>query len=116
MPAAVLPQNQLRLRNPDRMRIDDLVSGLLLQVTILMDARFVRERILSHDSLVRLRPKSDGLRQKLAGRVNMLGNNLGLERQLVAARLERYHNLFERCISRPLPDAVDGALDLARAR
>ena len=40
---------------------------------------------------------------------------LGLERQPVAARLERHHDFFERSVARALADAVDGALDLPRA-
>ena len=54
-------------------------------------------------------------RQQLAGGVNVLGDDLGLKRQPVAARLERHHDLFERRVARAFADAVDGALDLPRA-
>src|SRR5271157_2995061 len=45
VPAAVFAQHQPAFRHAHRARIEDLVSGLLLQVAILVDAGFVRERV-----------------------------------------------------------------------
>ena len=48
-----------------------------------MNARFVGEGILADDGFVGLRSERDGLREKLAGGINVLGDDLGFVRQLV---------------------------------
>ena len=45
----------------------------------------------------------------------MLRHDARLERQLVAAGIQRHDDFFQRGISRTFADAVDGALDLTRA-
>ena len=59
VPAAVLAEHQLAFGHADRLRIHDLVGGAFLQVAVLMDAGLVRERVLAHDRLIRLRPEGD---------------------------------------------------------
>ena len=68
------------------------------------------------DRLVRLHADADDLRQQLAGRDTARSVLMPVvERQPIAARLQHHHDLFERAVARALADAVDGALDLARA-
>ena len=66
--AAVLAQHQLAFPGtPTAVRVDDLVGGPLFQIAILVDAGFVRERVLADDGLVGLRAESDDRGQHLAG-------------------------------------------------
>ena len=82
--AAVLAQNQFAFGNAHRVRIHDLVGGAFLEVAVLVDAGLVRERIGADDGLVRLRAEGDHLRQQLAGRIEVLGDDAGVVGQPVA--------------------------------
>jgi len=55
VPPAMLAENQLAFRHTDAVRVYDLVSGPLLQEAVLMDAGFMRERVLANDGFVGLR-------------------------------------------------------------
>ena len=79
VPAAVLAEHQLAFGHADRLRIDDLVGGAFLEVAVLVDAGLVRERVRAHNRLVRLRPEGDDARQQLAGRIQMLGVDAGVD-------------------------------------
>src|SRR5271157_1347451 len=59
VPAAVFAQHQPAFGHAHRARVDDLVSGLLLEVAVLVDAGLVRQRVAAHDGLVGLRAKRD---------------------------------------------------------
>src|SRR5260370_16420873 len=85
MPAAVLPEHELAFGNSDHVRVDYLVGGALLQEAVLVDARFMREGVLAHQRFVGLRPEGNGLRQKLAGGVDLLRHDLGFKRQAAVA-------------------------------
>src|SRR5262249_47489702 len=50
--AAVLAQNQMAARQPDILGPENLVSGMVLEHPVLMDARFMSERILANDRFV----------------------------------------------------------------
>src|SRR5262249_23836083 len=91
MPAAMLAQYELAFGHADRLRIDDLVGGFLLEVSVLMDTGFVRERVAADDGLIGLRSKGDDGAEHLAGGIEVLGMDAGLERELVVASLERHH-------------------------
>jgi len=80
-----------------------------------MDAGFVCESVLADNRFVRLGSERDQRRQQLAARIEMLGHDASFERKLIAARVERHHDFFQRCISGSLADPVDGAFDLARS-
>ncbi len=71
MPSAVLTEYQLALGHADRLRADDLVGGLFFQVAVLVNARFMRKRILAHNCLIRLRPKRDAAGQQLARAIQL---------------------------------------------
>ena len=49
---AVFSEDQFALGDPDALGVDDFVSALVLEVAILMDARFVGEGIGTDDGFV----------------------------------------------------------------
>ena len=51
----------------------------------------------------------------LEARISMRRVDVGVVGQHVAARLDRHHDLFQRGVAGALAEAVDRALDLARA-
>src|SRR5439155_19314857 len=67
MPAAVFSQHQLAFRHSNGLGVDDFVGRFLLEISVLMDAGFMREGVAAYDGLVWLRPKSDDRAQELAG-------------------------------------------------
>src|SRR5215472_9692640 len=81
-----------------------------------MNAGFVREGVLPHQSLVWLGAEGDDRGQQLAARINFFGDDTSLEGIFVAPGFERHYDLFESRVARTLADAVDGAFDLTRAR
>src|SRR5580700_10584569 len=101
MPAAVLAQYQTALRNPDGLRFHDLVRSPFLQITVLMDTRFMRECIAPHDRFIRLRTEADNRAQHLAGGEKMLRVDTGSKGIPVVARLHHHYDLFERAVPRP---------------
>ena len=94
--------------------IHNLVSRYILQHAILMDTAGVCEGILAHDGLVGLHRHVHQRADHTAGGVNLLRIDVCLDTQ-VRMRLEYHCNLFERGVSCPLADAVDGHLHLARS-
>src|SRR5579884_2941036 len=115
MPAAVLSEHQPAFRHAHALRVDDLVSGLLLQIPVLMDAGLVRKGVLADDGLVRLGPEGDDLRKSLTSGIQLLGDDAGLEGIPVRPGLHDHDHFFQRGVPRALTDAVDGTLDLPRA-
>src|SRR5579863_2395237 len=67
VPPAVLAQHELAFRHAHTPRIDNLVGGFVLQVSVLMNARLVREGVPADDGFVRLRAKRDDRAEQLAG-------------------------------------------------
>ena len=113
--AGVLAHDQRGLFHADVFRRHDLVGLRILEHAVLMDAALMRERIPSDDRLVVLHRERRCRRHQLRGARQHRGVDLGVERQHVVAHLHRHHDFFKRGIARPFADAVDGALDLARA-
>ena len=71
VPAAVLAQHQLGLRQADVLGIHDLVGGALLEHAVLVDAGFVGEGVLADDGLVALHLNAGDVRDEPAGRVQL---------------------------------------------
>src|SRR5580704_2174091 len=80
-----------------------------------MDAGFVREGIPPDYRLVRLRAETDDRTQDLARREQMLGIDARFVGIAVVAGLHHHHDLFERAVTRPFANTVDGAFDLPRS-
>src|SRR6266498_5221676 len=80
------------------------------------NAGLVGKGVLAHDRLVGLHVDARDMREELRGPVDLLAADLGVDLEEVATGLQRHHDLLEGRITCPLPDAVDGALDLPGAR
>ena len=76
----------------------------------------MRERVAAHDRLVGLGPDPGGRGEELARPGELLGSDAGRHAERLATHAQRHHELLERGVARALADAVDGDLDLARAR
>jgi hypothetical protein len=112
----MLAEHQSCARGADRFRPHDFVSKLVLQHPVLMNPGFVCKRICADDGLVGRHGDPDNRRQRVAGRHEGGRMNPGAMRQRIAPHFDGHHNLFERRVAGTLADAVDRALDLARAR
>src|SRR5881392_32195 len=72
MPPAVLTEHQFAFRHAHRAGVDNFVGAFVLEISILVYARLVRERVAPHNRFVRLRAESDERAEQLAGRIEML--------------------------------------------
>ena len=115
MAAAVFAQHQRGARQAHVLRTHDFVGRVMLEHAVLVDARFVREGVLADDRLVARNRHADDVRQHARGRIEARGVDAGVEIEERIARLQRHDDFFERAVAGALADAVDGALDLARA-
>src|SRR5215471_3131077 len=113
--SGVLAKHELAFGYAHAARVDDFVGGFFLEIAVLVNAGFVRERVPSHDRLIGLRSESDDRSEQLAGGVKMFGVDAGQVGVGVAAGLEYHHDFFERTVPGPFADAVDDALDLPGA-
>jgi hypothetical protein len=113
--AGMLPEGQ-RHRCAEVARIDHLICPGVLEHPVLVDPGLARERVRADDRLVRADrvagEKADE-RRGLADHAEVDGR---LEVEDVGSHAQRNHDLFERCVSGPLADPVDRALDLVRTR
>ena len=116
VPAAVLAEHEVAARQADVLGPHDLVGRVVLEHAVLVDARFVRERVLADDRLV--------ARNRHAGDARDQPRDVGYSRLVWmpvsqveerVARLQRHHDFLQRAVAGALADAVDGAFDLARA-
>ncbi|MNS97555.1 hypothetical protein D3C72_1318920 [compost metagenome] len=73
------------------------------------------ERVGAHHGLVGLHHEAGGLADHAAGGHDVLGVDVQVEPEVVPARLHGHDHFFERAIACALSQAVDRALDLARA-
>ena len=99
----------------DRRRVHDLVGRALLEHAVLVDAGLVGERVAAHDRLVRLHRVAGEARDEAAGARDLARVDAGREADVGGAGVQQHHDLLERRVARALADAVDRALDLARA-
>ena len=85
---------------------------LVLEHAVLVDARLVQKGVAPHDGLVR----GNIVARDIGDHAARVGELAGLDAHPcvveVRARGERHHDLLQRGVSGPLPDAVDGHLDL----
>ena len=116
VPAGVLAEHQVAVGEADVGGLHDLEGRSLLQQAGLVDARLVGEGVAADDRLVALHHVAGQVAHHAAGARDLLGlDDAGLGVEVVAARAQRHDDLFERGVAGALADAVDGALDLARA-
>ena len=79
---------------------------------MLVDARLVSERVLTHNRLVPLYLHPGDARHQPTGRKQPAGVHTGVAAEVVASCRHRHHDFFERRVARPLAQAIDRALDL----
>lgn len=113
--ARVLAQHEARVGNAHVLRPHDLVGVAVPEHAVLVDARLVGERVVAHDRLVALHALAGELAEQARGRIQLARVDARVQAKVRAAHLERHHDLLERGVARALADAVDRALDLARA-
>ena len=113
--AGVLAQHQPRIWHAHRLRRHDFIRQRIFKHAILVNSGFVSKRIAADDSLVRLHRNARDLRQHLAGMKELLAGNRGFISIAVGTDAHRHDDLFQGSIAGALADAVDGALNLARA-
>src|SRR5215210_6432549 len=91
----------------------DLERPPVLEHAVLVDARLVQKGVAPHDGLVR----GDLIARDVGDHAARVGELAGFDADTgaveVRSRGERHHDLLQRGISGPLPDAVYGHLDLA---
>ena len=81
-----------------------------------MNAAFMGEGIGPDNRLIQLhtKPGNGGQRPRCAGDFGRI--NARFERVGIAACAHGHHQLLQRGIARPFPNAIDGAFHLARTR
>src|SRR5712692_8372432 len=99
----------------DILGTQDLVGLARLEHPVLVDARGVREGIGADHGLVRLHHETGDLRHQARRRHDVRGIQPGFEIEEVPPGTHGHDYLLERRIAGALAEAVDGALDLARA-
>ncbi|EEF93541.1 hypothetical protein CATMIT_01827, partial [Catenibacterium mitsuokai DSM 15897] len=113
--AAVAAHHHLRLGPAHVFGRHDLVGAAVLEHAVLVDARLVRERVLPDHRLVALDHHAGDAREQARGRHQPAGVDAGAGVVVSVAHAQRHHQFFQRAVAGALADAVDGALDLARA-
>ena len=114
--AGVLAEHdRVRVVEADRGRGHDLVGRALLEHAVLVDAGLVLEGVAAHDRLVGLHAVAGQARDEPAGAGDLARVDAGREADVGLARAQQHHDLLERRVARALAEAVDRALDLARA-
>src|SRR5207249_4189013 len=94
----------------------DLVGFPVSNDAMLMDAGFVRERIVADDGFVALDYHAGHVTYQPAGRIKLRGVDAGMiAGKGVLARAKRHDDFFQRSVAGTFADAVDGALDLPGA-
>ena len=109
----MLAQHQATLRHPHRLRRHDLVRQGVREHPVLVNAGLMGKGVGPDNGLIRLDRNARDGGEQLRGLVDLLGVHPRLHIQEVAPGPDGHHDLFERGVSRSLPDAVDGALHLS---
>src|SRR5215203_693717 len=111
--ARVLAEEDVRPFQADIFFGHDLEGPPVLEHTVLVDARLVQKGVASHDGLVR----RDLVARDVGDHAARVGELAGLDADIDAVEIgacgECHDDLLERGVPGPLPDAVDGDLDLA---
>ena len=91
--------------------VHNLISGNVLQHSILMDTTTVGKRILTHNGLVGLNGHVHQRTYHTAGGINLCGVDVGFNTQ-VGMGLENHGHLFQTGVSGTFANTVDGNLHL----
>src|SRR5690606_12020996 len=106
---------QFASRYADVFGAHDLVGTAMLEHAVLVDARFVRERVRANDRLVARNRLAGDLRKQARRCVQALRADGAVQTpKMIAAHAQGLDQLFKRGIAGALADAVYRALHLAR--
>jgi hypothetical protein len=84
----------------------------MLEHSVLMNARLMREGVISDDRLVDGHWNSRHLRHQTRSRIDLFGRDTSIQIEIVLPGSERHHHLFQGGITSALADPVDRTLDL----
>ncbi len=115
MAAGMFAEHHLAVREADGFGRHDFVSGAVCKDAVLVDARFMGERVFADDCLVRLAAHARSLGNLLGNLIELCRIHPGGHIIVFLAGKEVHDDLFEGCVSRALAEAVDRTFDLARA-
>ena len=116
VPPRVLAEHEAGLGEPHRLGGHYLVGVGALEHPVLVDAGLVGEGVAPDDRLVGLDGEARYRRDQARGPRYRARAHARAKAVVVGARAQGHHDLLEGAVARPLADAVDRALDLARAR
>lgn len=111
--AAVFAEYEVLADITDVFGAHDFVGGAFLEDAMLVDAGFMGKGILAYDGFISLDLHSCDGGDEVAGGIEFLSDDTGANFVVIAASAECHDDFFEGGISGTLPEAVDGAFDLA---
>ena len=91
----MLAEDEIGAVEPDILGADDLVRAPFLEHAVLVDARFMGERVAADDRFVARDLDPGDRRHEAAGGDELLGGDPRLAAVVVAARPQRHHDLLE---------------------
>ena len=109
-------KNERARWDADTLRRNDFVSQRVLDDSILVDSRFVRERIGPHNGFVRRNLCAGDFREHAACTKEFFEPDSRRDSETFFAHREGDYHFLERSVTRALADPVDGALDLTDSR
>src|SRR6266404_1470127 len=114
--ARMFSKNERACRDADTLRRNDFVRQRVLDNSILMDSRFVRECIGAHDGFVRRDLRAGDFREHAACGEELFEPDSRCHAKTILAHREGDYHFFKRGVPGAFADSVDGALDLPDSR
>src|SRR5690606_14603375 len=109
-----LAQGQLVGMPTNRLVTHDLVGFAVLEHPVLVTARTVGKGVGADNGLVRLHRETGDARHQARCTADVLGTNTGIHQEYVLAGTQSHDDLFQRGVTSPLAQTVDGAFHRAR--
>ena len=96
-------------------RAHDFIRAAFLEHPVLMNTRFVRECIATHDGFVALNLQARYLANQTTGGNQTLSLDARGAVEKLGARPHGHHNFFQRTVPCAFADSIDCAFDLTAA-
>src|SRR6266436_4973802 len=114
--ARMFSKNERARRDADTLRRNDFVRQRVLDDSVLVDSRFVCERIGAHDGFVRRDLRAGDFREHATCGEEFFEPDSRRHAKTFLAHREGDYHFFKRCVPGAFADSVDGALDLPDSR
>src|SRR6202008_1774501 len=114
--AGMLSEDEPAARPSHFFRQNNLVWERIFQDAVLVNARFVGERICANHGFVRRHGYSSDRGEQSAGSIDFFEANIRWRAEPALPDVKRDRDFFERRVSGTFADSVDRAFHLARAR